>query len=133
MLKYTDITKILKDCRDQNYDLRPSMSPSSSLLYISLAGSDILLCFLCIITMGRASSVLTSFLTSLFSLTSLASVAAIPADKAISLGCPFQYHNIVTRSEDNLINLFHFYNVGKLYQFIQSWLVDFSCLELTIK
>ena len=23
--------------------------------------------------------------------------AAIPADKAISLACPFQYHNIVTR------------------------------------
>lgn len=76
---------------------RPSLSQSSGLLYTSLAGSDILLCLLCIMNLLRSSSVLLSFLTSLFSLTSLASVAAIPADKAISLGCPFQYHNIVTR------------------------------------
>ena len=33
-----------------------------------------------------------------YTVSSLAVTAAIPADKAISLACPFQYHNIVTRS-----------------------------------
>ena len=32
-----------------------------------------------------------------YTVSSLAVTAAIPADKAISLACPFQYHNIVTR------------------------------------
>jgi len=34
----------------------------------------------------------------IFIITSLATATFIPADKAISLACPFQYHNIVTRS-----------------------------------
>ena len=33
-----------------------------------------------------------------YTVSSLSLSLSIPADKAISLACPFQYHNIVTRS-----------------------------------
>ena len=46
------------------------------------------------------TSTLSDLLMTIYTMSSLFLSLSIPADKAISLACPFQYHNIVTRSAD---------------------------------
>ena len=75
-----------------------SLISSSSLLFVSLTVSDLLLslqtlCSLLVVDQSRLSDI---FLLT-YMVSSVCLSLAIPADKTISLACPFQYHNIVTR------------------------------------
>ena len=79
-----------------------SSSPSShsSLLFSSLTVCDLLLSLQTLSTiLTLASPPLSDILLLTYLLAAPCLSLAIPADKAISLACPFQYHNIVTRSD----------------------------------
>ena len=76
-----------------------SLSSTSSLLFVSLTVSDLLLSLQTLYSLLAVDqSRLSDILLMTYMVASLCFSLSIPADKTISLACPFQYHNIVTRS-----------------------------------